>query len=620
MLLMIPATVAQAQRGIQFVPIQPFQSGADRTKTSPLNAVSTRQASSRTAALGLPFFDDFSTSPNGPDPALWQAGSGVYINNTLPIGHPSVNVATFDGLNANGSPYVFTVGTTGLQATGPTDTLTSLPIDLSPYTPADSVYLSFYWERRGLGELPDGEDSLRLQFYGADTTWHTIWMQTGGTTDSLFTQAFIPVSAAFLKANFQFKFQSFGRQSGMFDQWHVDYIYLNRGRSQTDRYIKDVACRRAVSPYLKRYTAMPLRQYLVNPAAETADSITTDINNLFNNFNFTTYHFTVQDQVSGQIVQDEQQTLSTLIPSLSSQLKSQKPTPMTTVAGGATNRRVVLRSKFDILTTDDQNPSIPTINLRRNDTISGLTVLDNYYAYDDGTAEVAVQINQQEAQVAVRFMASQLDTLSGVRMCIVPAKTNLTGQTFALSVYNNDRGRPGRSLYQQSFAVAYPSQRNGFVDFTFANGVPVTDTFYVSFTQIASDFVGIGFDRNSPFTNQTLLNLGPKWEVPDNSSTRGALMIRPVVGGTAKPVITAIDQEPSSVLQVYPNPTAGSLTWDNPKLIRLDVYDVAGRLVHSVTADKGRQTTSLTHLADGLYILHLFDGERTVTQKIIVRK
>ena len=112
-------------------------------------------------ALQLPFFDDFTTTSaksgvDQPDPARWQAGSGVYINNTMGFNQPTRNIATFDGLQANGRPYV----RDNPLEQGYTDTLASKPINLAGLSAASGVYLSFYWQIKGLGELPDPGDTL----------------------------------------------------------------------------------------------------------------------------------------------------------------------------------------------------------------------------------------------------------------------------------------------------------------------------------------------------------------------------------------------------------------------------------------------------------------------------
>jgi len=578
------------------------------------------------AQLALPFFDDFSTAQgrpglDRPDPARWQPGSGVYINNTLAINQPTVNVASFDGLRADGLPYV----RNNQFSQGYTDTLASLPINLGGLTPADSVYLSFYWQIRGLGEAPDPGDSLTLQFRDQAGAWRTVWFAVGGEPNNNFNQVFVAVrSANYLHAGFQFRFRSFGRESGPFDTWSIDYIYLNRGRTVGDRFVKDVAARQAPGPLLKRYSAMPLTQFLVNPAAELADSVTTDINNLFNNFNFTTYRFTVRDELTGQVLQDTPNQTSVLIQGLSSQVKSTRPS--FTGAGLGAAARAVLRYKFDVLTTDDQNPSIPGVNLRQNDTISGVATLDDYYAYDDGTAEFGVQIGPRE-RWAVRFVASKPDVVSGVRVCVLPFRTNQSGQPFVLTVYSNSNGRPGTAVYQKSFATQYPPNRNGFVDLRFDRSISVRDTFYIGYQQISisdTTFFRIGFDKNSPFGNQIFYNGGSSWD--QNLSTpalnlRGAFMLRPVMGGRPDTVVTSLPQpEAIRPLMVFPNPTSGVIRWENERLTRIDVLDLSGRLLYELTPARGQETADLGHLRDGLYLLRLSDDRRTVVQKLIIQK
>lgn len=573
--------------------------------------------------LALPFFDDFSTASgrpgiDQPDPRRWQPGSGVYINNTMAINQPTVNVASFDGLRANGLPYV----QTNQFAQGYTDTLESLPINLAGLTAADSVYLSFYWQIRGLGELPDPGDSLTVQFRDRSGAWQTVWRMEGGVPNNNFPQAFVAVrNAAYFHAGFAFRFRSYGRESGPFDTWNIDYVYLNRNRRLNDRFVKDVAMRQAPSPLFKRYTALPLAQYVQNPAAEMADSVTSDINNLFNNFNFTTLRFTVRDELTGRLVQDLPQTTSVLIPSLSSQRKSVVPTP---VSGFGTATRAVLRYKFDLLTTDDQNPSIAGVNLRQNDTLSGRAVLDDYYAYDDGTWEYGVQVGPRE-RVAVRFITNKADIMSGIRASIVPFRTNQSGQPFVISVYSNAGGRPGAVIYQKSFITRYPAVRNGFVDFPFDRGIAVKDTFYVGYQQISSSdttLLRLGFDKNSPFGRQIFYNGGNNWEQNGNSpalNLQGAFMLRPVMGGKSTGVVTASPEPLSTLLQVYPNPTTGLIRWESPRLTRLEVVSLTGQLLQVVEPGRGQQTLDLSHLPDGLYLLRLLEGERAVVQKLLIQ-
>ena len=566
----------------------------------------------RTQVLTLPFFDDFSLTINGlPDPALWQTGGGVVVNNTLAVNHPSVNVATLDGLGRNRVPYDFL----NEFSKGRVDTLTSQGIDLSALSAPDSVYLSFFWQAKGLGELPDREDSLQLEFRTAAGAWQVVWKQVGQVVSNQFAQVLIPVRATvYFHANFQFRFQAFGRQSGAFDTWHLDYIYLNRGRRATDRFYKDVAVRQQPTSYLKRYTAMPLKHYLRSPATETTDSLRTEIVNLFNNNNFTTLRLTVRELTTGQTLQQYTQPVSENIGVGASQVKSVKPAPLTAFSGP----RAVIRYTFDLLTTDDQNPSIPGVNLKRNDTLSGQTVLDNYFAYDDGTAEYAADINQRLGRLAVRFIGNQPDVISAVRMHVVQYRKSLNNQNFTIQILANENGKPGRTLGQQGYSVTYPAEPNGFVELVLKNPVAVQDTFYVAWIQLSEDALPVGLDKNTNFSRQILYNLGSEW-VP-NTTLKGSFMVRAVLGGQASTVVTGTEIEPAvGEVRLFPNPTTGAIEWNDDRFLRLSIMNIAGQIIRQLNI-KGQRGTDLSELPAGIYVLKLTDERRSFSKRIVVTR
>lgn len=579
--------------------------------TAPSGVISA--SASRIQALSLPFFDDFSTVSHHPSSQLWVAGSGVYINNTLTTRHPSVNIATFDGLNAQGVPYNFV----SEQAQGETDTLTSLPISLAGLSPADSLYLSFYWQAKGLGELPDQSDSLRLELLTSTGEWVAVWKKAGAAFDTLFQQAFIAIrNPLFLHGGFQFRFRANGRQSGSYDTWHVDYIYLNKNRSLRDRFIKDIAVRQPLTPLFKRYTSLPFSHYFANPAAETADSVRTDIVNLFNNFNFTSFTFTILDEVSKREIQRYQEPVSVLIGAQQTQKKSVGVRPLAKPASGKTMK---LRYKFDLLTTDDQNPTIPTVNLRRNDTLNAYAELSDYYAYDDGSAEFGIRMNQRLGRTAVRFILNKPDTLAGIRMALVPFRKDISGQAFTAQVWSNRNGRPDGILYQKSIPVRYGANRNEFVEYQFDSGIALTDTFYVGWLQISEDALAVGFDRNSRLgTSQLFSNLSQEWTA--NTELVGSVMIRPFFGGKTSGVITGSEPLPPFNLVVFPNPSDGIIRWESNLLKQIEIFSIQGIKIRTLHLAEGSKEISIEDLPEGMYLLRLSDGVRATTQKIILKK
>ncbi len=131
-----------------------------------------------TAPIKLPFFDDFKQVGFYPDTTRWM-DNNVFVNTDFPIFPPSWGAATFDAIDAKGNIYS---EANPLQFLA--DVLTSKPIRLDTIfepvkraiTPADSLYLSFYYQPQGRGNDPQSQDSLVLEFghFTADSVFSFI--------------------------------------------------------------------------------------------------------------------------------------------------------------------------------------------------------------------------------------------------------------------------------------------------------------------------------------------------------------------------------------------------------------------------------------------------------------
>ncbi len=114
----------------------------------------------------LPFFDDFSTSNIFPDQSLWD-GRSVFVNKDFPYMPINIGAATFDAIDSSGNIY-----SNGSIAPFEADRLMTQNIRLDSIfipvarklTPADSVYLSFFYQPQGVGDAPQLRDSLILEF------------------------------------------------------------------------------------------------------------------------------------------------------------------------------------------------------------------------------------------------------------------------------------------------------------------------------------------------------------------------------------------------------------------------------------------------------------------------
>jgi hypothetical protein len=586
---------------------------------------STRAARTQAMPLKLPFFDDFSTAAKVPHDSLWLNG-GVRVNNQFAVNAPSKGVATFDGLKANGQAYDF--DPTVIQQL--VDTLTSRPIDLSGLTPASNVVLSFFWQAGGLGEAPDPTDSLLVQVKNAKNEWQSV-RTLRDTTAAIenFDYVSIAINAAdLLHPGFQFRFWAFGRPAGMYDIWNIDYVYLGQNRQLNNPSVRDLAVSGPLKSVLKRYTAMPWEQFNVNPQGETAAFDSTVLSNLEReNFNLVKYTYNITDLTGGGNLYNFTETAG-----LQLGAGQQRPvgTPINSnsaIPQGGGPRR--LQATFRITDETTGNVSIPGVNLRRNDTVSNVTVLDNYFAYDDGTAEYGLGIRQQQGRVAVRYVLNKPAQLTAVRLYLTQLERNLTGRTFVLSVWKKLDNARESVLYQKSVAVTYTDTLDEFATYPLLDegnsptSISLADTFYVGWQQTTSDLFSVGLDANTNAGNQVWSNInGVDW-VP-NTEVPGSPMIRPVFG----PLTTAIDDpepgtpaDPSSTLRVYPNPTTGRVTWSIPGVTSVQVVDLVGKTVRTARYQPANQALlDLAGLPDGLYVLYLETPRKHYVRKILLRK
>jgi Secretion system C-terminal sorting domain len=597
-------------------------------KVVPLqNSIKEKPSSAKITALSLPFFDDFSTSFNTQDLSKWQKGGGVYINNTFTTNHPTVNVATFDGLKADGNPYDFN----NQLAQGATDSLTSMPIDLSrnparkdsAYILKDSLYLSFFYKREGLGEKPDLNDSLKVEFLTDGGKWQKVTLILGDTakiaTDK-FVQIFIPINKnIFFHSGFQFRFLTFGKQSGQFDVWHIDYVYLDKNRSIKKPFYVDFACRNPMSSILSRYNSMPMKQFLENPTRELSGTLKSDVYNLSGGANFVRVFYSVKNLLTNESFIDS-------IPQIT--VESQSSTIIETknnIAQQLKGSKANVEIQFNIKSGD---APIFTVN----DKIKTNIILDNYYAYDDGTAEQAAYLKKGFGRVAVQYNLNKPDAITAVRIHIPPTVTNLAGKRLTLQIMSDKDGKPDRILKTVSDStttIKYANTPNAFIEYKIKDSVNVEGTFYIGYVQFSDDEpLVVGLDLNSPqFSERHFYNISNEWiQVPkanvvNTNSTfspiKGSLMIRPVMAGKTARVITLANEEEiqDKNLVISPNPSTGIFRWNDVTLKNAEVFDMTGRAIFQEKTNN--QEVNLQNLNSGVYFLRLSNEKNTFVRKIV---
>jgi len=574
--------------------------------------------------LQLPFWEDFSTSGTTPDSMKWAIGDNVYVNATIAKNPPTYKAATFDGLKRNGAAYDLSS-----EYNGPADSLISHYIDLSQVSQfnKNSVYLSFFWQAGGNGEMPDTNDSLRVQFYRADSTWVTQWVQIGGSENSFdrFRQVILPVSGdEYFHFQFRIKFEGFNSLRGPFDTWHIDYIYLNENRDASDTSYFDRGLTGSQSPLFGKFYQMPADHFFTNPMSHVGKQ-----NVQAYNLDSKTavghpleYYYQLKNLTTNELYDFADMG--------NGGLGGLKPREIRTVYGPDTSKfnipinkldSQVIEATFYYLTNDkhlfeEVNGSdtvfLP-VDLKVNDTIKTKFTLQDTYAYDDGTAEFAVAINQLKGEVAIRYVIEEMDTLTAIDIYFPDIAPESEGASVDLLIW--DELNDNHIMSRAAFTIPPTTGINKFSRVTLSKPLLVKDTIYVGYQQFTDNYIGVGFDRNNPAASSEIFTrISDNWE--QNNRLSGAIMIRPVFGTDTSAVIVLKVDLPVVDYNPYPNPNRGVL-YISETYQTIGIYNLSGQLQY---ASETKPYHDISFLNDGVYIMRINDGKTTYSGKLIVRK
>jgi len=549
---------------------------------------------------------------------LWQ-DDDVYINGTYPVEPPTIGVATFDGLSRTGYPYDFATYT----AHGIADHLTSVPIDLE-YPASDSIYLSFFYQAKGLSGDSIGQviDSLVLEFYAPlEQSWYRVW-DLPYVDQAPFQQVLIPVrEERFLKERFQFRFMNYATLSGSFDHWHLDYVRLAGQRSFNDVRLVDIAYMYPEASILQTYTSVPFTQFQAAPATAMALAVEEKMRNNDIAPAFITYGMTAVSQDGG--------TLSAFENGLSPNGNAASIVNTAHPINNAPNNFVYDNSmstdaafwnvKFWLNATPDIN--------RYNDTIRLVQELSNYYAYDDGSAEAGYGLSSSQAMLAYRFDLNGPDTIRAIRMYFNPI-ANLppalppTQGAFKLMIWTS---LAPETILHQNFSFSTPEYRTDgigkFVEYPLDSTIQVSGTIYIGWVQTAAAAMNIGFDRNRNNRTKIFYKIGSSGFT--NTSFNGSLMMRPVFVAGTDPWAGVAEVEPETgALIVYPNPANDAvrlrLATPRPPNAMVECVDATGRTVLQTSYQDGSDVSTAS-LAAGLYLVRVNDASgSTIAQCLLV--
>ena len=585
---------------------------------------STRSKTSTAArqnALSLPFWDDFSFSGPAPDSSLWQYGADVFVNNTLGINPPSLNVATFDGARANGTAH-----NASNEAPGAADSLVSCPINLAavPENLQGTVRLSFQYQVRGAGEIPEENDSISLFLLDSSRLWHEVWTVKGGEVFN-FTN-FVPVNLLigdlhfdtiyFLHDQFQFKFVTYSSQRGIFDTWHIDYVYLNQNRkSPTEERIFDRAVASEPGPLFGPYYHLPMAQYKDSAVFSTQEVVLNNLDqgaphpfgytqSLINTLTGTLLHSAdFNNRLLNSGASGSFQGISNLAPEIL-QADSLYVTSEFTFFTGDRNLFEEIGPSGDTLFLE--------VDLKVNDTVRSFHRLHETLSYDDGTAEFAAGINLDGGQAAVRYILFTPDTLTHLQVYFPPFATS-NGQAITLKVWS--RLSDADLKAQQQFTIQPSDLRNEFAEIQLNSPLVVNDTFFIGYEQFTDAYIGIGLDRSNPLASDHLFfNVSQEWQ--QNQEIEGALMIRPIFQNTDDLVLHTPSPTSGGKVTLYPNPARHELYSTSP-FDQLQIFDLSGKLIF--TSDYN-PVIDIQEIPNGIYLARIISKNSVESTKLIIEK
>lgn len=551
---------------------------------------------------------------------LWLNES-AYHNYRLAVEPWSLGVVSFDGLDEFGYPYNF-----GSTIPGTADTLLSKPIDMTTTAIGDSVYFSFLYQREGFGDQPEEEDSLFLDFYSPVTQeWERVWRTSGGELGG-FEVAHLPVTDPdYFVKGFQFRFMNYGSLAGGIDHFHIDYVDLRPLSGYQDTLFKDFAFSYPLTTLLKDYTSVPWKHYRNHPNDKMSDQVKVVVRNGSEltennqNGNVKIYHDGTQEgsftlnasTLSGGDINYAPRTTYTSFHDFSSGYRYDETLANDTSAF------------FDwIGDASAQFPSLP-----QNDSTFGTQKFENYYSYDDGTAERAYGVTGVQGLLAYQFNAYQPDSLVAIQIHFVPSVVDVSNNLFLLAVWDDNGGEPGQLLYEDEFFFPrqpdYSDFRNQFTTYYFKDTmkIGVDETFYIGMRQIDEERLNIGYDKNHDFSDRIFWSIdgGGNW---NNASFPGAMLMRPVITSKMDYQLGVPEYEESSVnydFNMYPNPTNNyfeiNTTFEEDADVQ--ITDLNGRVV------KQGNTSNKLNVSDfdsGIYLVTLIkEGVPLKTKKLVVQ-
>ena len=482
-----------------------------------------------------------------------------------------------------------------------------------------------------------------------ETKWETVWETEGMKLQEFqkkykrnFVQVLVPLDdPIFFYDGFQFRFLNYASIAndiiptwkGNCDQWNIDYIKLDQGRSVFDTLYDQVTFADKAPSFLKEFQAMPYPQY----RADAFNSIAMDFKVYFNNLDQiqhqVSYSYQAQ-QINGSNGYTHTESpfvlapysansfSDTLLPwqgdTMSCHTTSCITPPVAQYFALDYSADTMLYKITHYLTYSDANGT------PQKDSIINYQGFYNYFAYDDGVPELGYLIEPAGAECAYQFKMNKPDTLQAVQFYFNRTVGNANETYFKLKVWRDNNGKPGQVIYREENVKVKWNEGTlyGFQYYPLEEPFLVQGTFYIGWEQYQDGGLNVGFDANNDHGNKIFYTLDGEWV---QSAFHGSLLIRPVVGNKGFVGISETKNTNNlHELILYPNPAIDFITLD-PSLFnntknyfKLRIFNIYGVPVIEKNIISNR--IDLRNLNNGLYIVYLEKNGLQYSTRLIINK
>ena len=597
------------------IPLTENRTIKDYLLKNPIPKKSTTETNSVTDTLKLPFFDDFSRITVFPDAKKWS-DKYAFINATFPIDPISIGVATLDAIDDKGD--VYNISDKAVSC----DSLTSQPIDLSEFSNSGKkIYLSFFYQPKGNGEVPETKDSLVAELYSPkDNSWFWAW-STPGMPLQPFQEKIIEIKNSFFQKGFRFRFRNYVSMSdndtksglgalGNFDIWNIDYVRLNSDSIQVHQTVDDVSFLYPLKSSYLDYNAIPwdhvdsanfkyrrdfipitIRTPITNVSRETA--------NRFDTINVGRGYY-IKNLKTGKYIKGPFAYAGEKLYKDTIYVREDALQPPISYDGSDMG---IFETAAYLVNSGE--------NIKVNDTVKKVEYFQYHYAYDDGSPERGFgnpgPIGGIGSSIAVYFQVYRTDSLRAIDIYFNKTRDNYNEGDkfkFKVCVWRPADTIPGELLYISNDTTPKTGK---FMTIILDSPIYIYDGIYIGIEQNTNEFLNIGYDINNKNKNKLYVNNFGDWEwMARKSIEDGTLMIRPEMSRNR--VALGISEKKSidqSRLSISPNPSSNYinlyLEGDNATINSITIYNMMGTIVLNDYDYSGK--INVSGLIPGIYIL-----------------